>query len=175
MEWQQLLSDGYGRIQESLERILDGLTREDLDQQPKPDCNSMGWMAWHLARGVDSQISALMGQEQVWIKDKWYQKFDRQADPKDTGFRHSTEDIAAFESPEISTILDYNEAALERAKGYFATLTASDLDRELDEPWFKPLPTVGVRLVSVMVDCLEHIGQIAYVRGLLKGKGWSHI
>jgi hypothetical protein len=175
MEWQQLLSDGYERILSSLERILDGLSPEDLDQQPKPDCNSMGWMAWHLTRGGDAQISALVGEEQLWIKDKWCEKFNRPADPADTGFRHSTEQVAAFKSPEVKIFLDYQRAVLERAKQYFSTLSASDLDRELNEPWFQPLPTVGVRLVSVMVDCLEHVGQIAYVRGLLKGKGWSNI
>lgn len=46
MEWQALLIDGYGRILEVLERTLRGMTPEDLNQQPKPDCNSMGWLEY---------------------------------------------------------------------------------------------------------------------------------
>jgi hypothetical protein len=64
---------------------------------------------------------------------------------------------------------------LDRSKSYISSLSAADLDRELNEPWFQPLPTVGVRLVSVMSDEIQHVGQIAYLRGLLKGKGWSNI
>jgi len=69
-------------------------------------------------------------------------------------------------------VLDYHRAVLERTKRYIRSLSAGDLDRELDEPWYQPLPTVGVRLISVLADDLQHAGQLAYVRGLLKGKGW---
>jgi hypothetical protein len=30
---------------------------------------------------------------------------------------------------------------------------------------------MGVRLVSVADDCLQHVGQAAYVRGLLERRG----
>ncbi len=172
MEWRELILDGYDRVLQVLNEALDGMTLDDLNGQPHPDCNSMGWLAWHLTRVQDDHISDLMGEEQLWIKDRWYAKFSRASDPKDIGFGHTSHDVAAFESPEPKTILDYHRAVLERSKQYIQGLSSSDLDRELNEPWFKPLPTVGVRLVSVMSDCLQHAGQIAYVRGFLKGKGW---
>ncbi len=175
MEWQQLIIDGYERVLQTLEKSLEGLTQADLDKQPNPDCNSMGWLAWHLTRGQDRQIASFTGEEQLWIKDGWYAKFNRPPDAKDTGFRHSSEDVRAFKSPDVKTILEYHRAVLERLKSYISSLSAADLDLELNEPWFQPLPTVGVRLVSVMSDELQHAGQIAYVRGLLKGKGWSNI
>lgn len=80
--------------------------------------------------------------------------------------------MAAFKSPEIDTLLDYHRAVLVRSRRYLNTLSMTDLDRGLNEPWYQPLPTVGVRLISIMSDCLQHAGQVAYVRGLLKGKGW---
>jgi hypothetical protein len=52
-------------------------------------------------------------------------------------------------------------------------LSGKDLDRELDEPQFQPLPTVGVRLISILDDCIIHAGQAAYIRGLRQGKGWQ--
>jgi len=175
MDLQQILNDGYGRVPDIMNTVLDGLTLDDLNEQPKPDCNSIGWLCWHLTRVHDHHISALMGKDQLWIRDKWHAKFNRAADPNDTGFGHSPKDLKAFKAPNAKTLLDYQRAVLERSKGYFNTLTAADLDRELNEPWFQPLPTVGVRLVSVMADQLQHCGQIGYVRGLLQGKGWSKI
>jgi len=172
MEWQELLRDGYGRVFQVLKKALSGLTQDDLNEQPHPDCNSMGWLTWHLTRVQDDHIADLMGEEQLWIKDGWYARFNRAPEPKDIGFGHTSEEVAAFKSPEVKTLLDYHSAVLERSERYISSLSMSDLDRELNEPWYQPLPTVGVRLISVMSDCLQHAGQVAYVRGLLKGKGW---
>jgi hypothetical protein len=173
VEWHDLLADGYGRVLESLDNVLYGLSEDDLNWQPSHDCNSIGWLAWHLTRQQDAQISALMGEEQLWNKDGWHSKFNRPDDPKDIGFGHTPEQVAAFKSPDVQTLLDYHRAVLERSKRYFLSLTKNDLDRELDEPRFQPLPTVGVRLVSIMDDAVIHAGQAAYVRGLRQGKGWQ--
>jgi hypothetical protein len=175
MKWQELMNEGYGRILEVLEQTLDGLTQKDLDVQPNPDCNSIGWLAWHLTRVQDDHIADLIGGEQLWIKTGWHAKFNRDPDPKDIGFGHTSEEVAAFKSPAVQTLLDYHRAVLDRSKQYITNLSPDDLDRELNEPWFQPLPTVGVRLISVLSDCLQHAGQTAYVRGLLKGKGWLGI
>jgi len=173
MEWNDMLSDGYNRIVESMERVLEGLTEDDLNWQPNPDCNSISWLAWHLTRQQDSQITALSGGEQLWIKDGWHAKFNRPADPRDVGFGHTPEQVAAFKSPDVDTLLSYTRAVVEQSKAYFNTLSKSDLDRELDEPWFQPKPTVGVRLISIMDDAVLHAGQAAYVRGLRQGRGWQ--
>lgn len=173
MEWNDMLADGYGRIVEVLESVIKGLTEDDLNWQPHPECNSIGWLAWHLTRQQDAQVAALMGEEQLWTKDGWYAKFDRPPDPKDIGFGHTPEQVAAFKSPDVDTLLSYNRAVVERSKGYFHTLSKSDLDQELNEPCFQPLPTVGVRLISIMDDSVLHAGQAAYVRGLRQGKGWQ--
>ncbi len=170
MKWQQLLTDGYERVQQVLEGTLKGLAENDLNQQPHPDCNSIGWLTWHLTRVQDDHIADLMGEEQLWTRDGWHAKFNRPSNPKDTGWGHSSEDVAAFKSPDVKTLLEYHRAALERTKRYISTLSAADLDRELNEPWFQPLPTVGVRLISILSDSLQHAGQVGYLRGLLKGK-----
>ena len=153
--------------------MLDGLIQDDLDWQPSHDCNSIGWLVWHLTRQHDIQVASLMGDDQLWVRDGWHAKFDRPADPRDSGFGHTPEQVAAFKSPDTKTLLEYHRAVLERSKRYFPTLSKTDLDRELNEPYFKPLPTVGVRLISIMDDAVIHAGQAAYVRGLRQGKGWQ--
>ena len=173
MEWKNLLIDGYRRVPEFLENVLKGLTQDDLDWQPRHDCNSIGWLVWHLTRQQDAQIASLMGENQLWGRDKWYTKVGRQSEPDDVGFGHSPEQVSAFKSPQSGTLLGYNRAVAERSKQYISSLSEDDLDRELNEPWFQPLPTVGVRLVSILDDSVLHAGQAAYVRGLRQGKGWQ--
>jgi hypothetical protein len=173
MEWYDLLVDCYGRVLEFLENVLEGLTEDELNWQPSQDCNSIGWLTWHLTRQHDAQVASLIGEDQLWINDGWHAKFGRAPDPQDIGFGHTLEQVTAFKSPDIRTLLDYQSAVLERSKKYFLTLSQTDLDRKLDEPWFQPLPTVGVRLISILEDSMLHAGQAAYVRGLRQGKGWQ--
>lgn len=172
MEWQQLIIEIYERITQVLEKALDGLTLDDLNQQPHPDCNSMGWLTWHLTRSQDRAIADLTGEEQLWVKDKWHTKFNRPPDPADSGFGHTSKDLAAFKPPDVRTLLEYHHAVMERAKRCISNLSATDLGRELNNP---RAPTVGVRLAGVINDNLQHAGQVAYLRGLFKGKGWLGI
>ncbi len=105
--------------------------------------------------------------------DEWYAKFNRQPEPNDIGFGHSPQQVSAFKSPEAKILLDYNQAVVERSQQYISNLSETNLDRELNEPWFQPLPTVGVRLVSILDDSILHAGQAAYVQGLRQGKDWQ--
>ncbi len=129
MEWQALLIDGYGRVLASLEKTLDGLPPGDLNQSPHPDCNSPGWITWHLTRVQDSHVADLMGEAQLWLSGGWHARFNRPADPDDTGFGHSSKDVAAFRAPDAATLLAYHRAVLERTQGYLAIRSPADLDR----------------------------------------------
>jgi hypothetical protein len=81
--------------------------------------------------------------------------------------------VAAFRAPAVQTLLDYHESVIQQSKAYVSELAAADFDRVLDEPQYQPPPTVGVRLVSVLADNLQHAGQAAYLRGLFQGRGWQ--
>ena len=49
---------------------------------------------------------------------------------------------------------------------YVATLSPADLDRVVDERLDPPV-TLGARLVSVVDEVNQHVGQAVYLRGLL--------
>ncbi len=172
MEWQKFIVDIFGQISQVLERALDGLSQEDLNEQPTHDSNSMGWLVWHLTRVQDRAIAGLLVEEQLWIKDGWHVKFSRPPDAQDFGLGHTPEELATFNSPDISILLDYHHAVLERTKRYASNLSEIELDHETDHPRF---PTVGARLAALISDNLQHAGQVAYVHGLLKGKGWFDV
>ena len=172
MEWHEMLMGGYEGVLRTLEYTLDGLNEEDLNWQPKPDCNSIGWLAWHLTRWHDVMVSNLMKAEQLWIKEGWHQKFGRAADKEDSGMGAKAEDLAKFKSPDAETQLGYQKAVLERSRRYFPTLTPQDLDKIFEGTPFKPPPTWGMMLMGTLSDSLQHAGQAAYVRGLREGMGW---
>ena len=171
MEFQQLLLRIFERVSEVLEKALDGLTQDDLSYLPKTDCNSIGWLTWHLTRVQDSTISRLTGKEQLWITEKWYSKFNRNADSTDNGIGHNSEDVSKFQSPDAKTLLDYYHAVLKQTNEYVSKLSTDELGRETDNP---RNPTVGLRIAAIINDNIQHAGQIAYLRGMLKGKGWYH-
>ncbi len=172
MDKKELLIAGFERISGTLERTVEGLTAEDMNYQPKPDCNSMGWLTWHLTRWQDFQASSGVKKEQVWIEDKWYEKFGRPADPADTGMGHKPEDLVNFKSPDAEVLIGYNRAVLERLKEYINSLSDSDLDKVVEGTPFTPPPTVGLMIIGLWSDGMQHTGQVGYVRGYLQGFGW---
>ena len=173
MKWQQLVTDIYERISQELESALNGLTVDDLNKQPYPGSNSIGWLTWHLTRCQDISTADITGEEQLWIKGNWYAKFNRAPDPMDTGIGHSIEDAIAFRSPNASTLLRYHRAVLERSINYIINeLSETELNREFNKPKFITITNVRTSLMRSINDNMQHLGQINYVRGMLKEWGW---
>ena len=176
MQWQQLVTDLYERISQELEAALDGLTVDDLNKQPCLGCNSIGWLAWHLTRCQDKVTAELLGEDQLWTQDNWCTKFNRTFDPIDTGIGDSgdsIEEAVAFKSPDTSTLLEYHRVVLERSKHYITSkLSETELNREFDKPEFPTITNVRTSLMRVINDNMQHLGQMNYIRGILKGWGW---
>ncbi|WP_448624148.1 mycothiol transferase [Geodermatophilus sp. URMC 64] len=166
MRSRDLLLDGYERIQQTLRRTLDGLTAEQLTARVGPEANTIAWLAWHLVRVQDDHVAEVADREQVWTAEGFAERFGLPFDPAATGYGFSADDVAAVrvESPDL--LLEYAAAVHARTAEFLAGLTDEDLDRVVDRRWDPPV-TLGVRLVSVLSDDLQHAGQAAYVRGLL--------
>ena len=159
--------DAFGRIEEDVERAVTGLDDDALAFRPDPDANSIGWLVWHLTRVQDDHVSEIAGRDQAYVVDGWAGRLGLAPDAHDTGYGHTSEQVAAVRFDRPSDLLAYHRAVLARTRAYLATVTPDDLDRIIDERWDPPV-TVGVRLVSVIDDCLQHAGQANYVRGLLE-------
>jgi hypothetical protein len=166
MDCKDLVLDGLSRVDENLRRHVRGLSVEQLLFRPSSEANSIGWIAWHLTRVQDDHISTLAGRPQAWIDGGWAGRFGRAADADDTGYGHSAADVAAFRVSGAAVLLDYHAAVHQRTVEYVNEISCSEMDRVVDTNWNPPV-TLGVRLVSVVDDCAQHIGQIGYVRGLL--------
>ncbi|MFE1174080.1 DUF664 domain-containing protein [Streptomyces sp. NPDC058773] len=161
-----LLVDAFGRIRESVEDAVAGLDPEDLGTRPDDDANSIGWLVWHLTRIQDDHVAGVAGTEQLWTSDGWYDRFGLPFSPDDTGYGHSGKQVAAVRDLTAELLTDYHGAVHDNTVQYLAGVDDKDMKRVVDRAWTPPV-TLGVRLISVVADDLQHAGQAAYVRGLL--------
>lgn len=167
MDTSQLLLDLYGRIPPLAGDVLSGLGPDQLCQAPEPGANTIGWLVWHTARVQDHHLSELQDTEQVWSGGDWARRCGLDPDPANTGYGHGPEEVAAVRPESVDVLLGYLGAVDTRTRGYLETLSPDDLDGVVDRRWDPPV-TLGVRLVSVADDGVQHLGQAAYARGLLK-------
>ncbi|WP_328364945.1 DinB family protein [Micromonospora zamorensis] len=167
MDVSDLLTETYDRLPDLVRTAVDGLSPEQLRHQPGPGTNSIGWLVWHLTRVQDHHVADLLDAEQIWVSGDWADRFGLTADPDNTGYGHSPAQVAAVRPESAQALIDYYEAVASRTGSFVAGLRPADLDRVVDEAWDPPV-TLGVRLVSIAEDDLQHVGQAAYVRGLIE-------
>ena len=153
-------------------RALDGLTDEELAKRPTDQCNSIGWLVWHLARAEDALVSAGQKSPELWVEQGWHQKFGM--DPEGSGYKHTAEDLAAFKVPSADLLKGYWAATEEKTRDYLRSLSPEDLDRQVPSlagDGTMPLASLFNYAVN---EALVHGGQIAYLRGMHHGMGWHY-
>ena len=163
----ELLTDAFGRVQETVHEAVDGLSAAQLAARLDDDANSIAWLCWHLARVQDDHVADAFGVRQVW--PEWAGRLGLPFGPGATGYGHSSRQVALVQvSGDLLT--DYHDAVHAQTVALVSGLTDADLSRVVDERWDPPV-TLGVRLVSVISDGLQHAGQAAFVRGILLRAG----
>jgi Protein of unknown function (DUF664) len=167
MDTAALLLDLYGRTPPIAAGAVDGLDEGQLAWAPAPGANTIGWLIWHLTRVQDHHVSELLGEEQIWTTAEWAARCGLPPDPHNTGYGHGPEDVASVRPESPAVLLDYLDEVDVRTRRLLDGLTEAELDRIVDRRWDPPV-SMGVRLISIADDCLQHAGQAAYVRGLLE-------
>jgi hypothetical protein len=157
----ELLADSFGRVRERVAALTDGLTTAESSYRPDDQANSVGWLVWHLTRVQDDHVADLAGTEQAWTANGWYERFGLPFDAAATGYAHSSDEVDGVRVD--ASLLDaYHDDVYRRSLDYVGSLTADELSRVVDEAWDPPV-TASVRLVSILDDCQEHVGQAAYL------------
>ena len=166
MDANALLLELYGRLQPLVDAACDGLDQRTLITQPPGGGNTIGWLLWHLTRVQDHHVGELVGWPQLWVSGAWGDRFELISDPENTGFGHEPLEMAAVRPAGPDAIAGYYEAVWARTEQFLRSLGLERLDEVVDDNWDPPV-TLGVRLISVADDSLQHVGQAAYLRGLL--------
>ena len=162
-----ILVDAFGRIRQVTHRVVGGLTPDQLSVRITDEANSIAWLVWHLTRIQDDHIADAAGAEQVYMSSGWAARFGLPLGTSDTGYGHSSDDVAAVRVESGDLLTGYHDAVYEQTIGYVQRLNDADLDRIIDASWDPPV-SIGVRLVSVIADDLQHAGQAAFVRGIVE-------
>lgn len=166
--WNALLLDGFDRVRETLHDVVGPLDTVTLRYRPDHDANPIGWLTWHIARGVDAQLAPLADRPELW--SAWADRFGLPYPPDATGWGQTSEEVGQFSVPDSSVLLGYADAAFDAATEIIGSFTSADLDRIVDRAWDPPV-TLAVRLVSVLNDATQHAGQVGYVAGLATRAG----
>ena len=161
-----LLVDAFGRVPAELIRVIGALTPEQLAFRVDDRANSIGWLAWHLTRIQDDHLAAAASAEQVWLAGGWAERFGLPFDVAATGYAHSSADVARVRVT-WQLLRGYADAVHQSTVTYVTPLVDADLERIVDTRWSPPV-TLGVRLVSVVADGLQHVGQAAFIRGIVE-------
>lgn len=159
-----MVTDHFERIRQGVESVTDGLSQAAAVWRPDPDANSIAWLLWHLTRIQDDHVAKLAGVEQAWTAGGWFEKFALPFDAAAHGYGHTSKDVAAVTTAPAD-LAAYHDAVHHLSISYAAGLTTTELGRVVDTRWDPPV-TASVRLVSLLGDCLQHVGQAQYVRGL---------
>jgi Protein of unknown function (DUF664) len=160
----ELLRDSFTRLVEHVDGLTAGLTDEVAFWRPTPKANSIAWLVWHSARVQDVQVSAIARAEDVWTQQRWVDRFALDLPPHDTGYGHHPGDVSKV-CAGADLLAGYYHAVHEATCKFVAALTVADLERVIDRGWDPPV-TVSMRLVSIVDDCAQHLGQAAYLAGL---------
>jgi len=160
----ELLRDAFTRLIEHVDELTDGLTDDRASYRPGPSANSIAWLIWHSARVQDIQVAPIAGVEQVWTRDGWVDRFGLELPRNDTGYGHGPDEVARVQAP-AELLAGYYHAVHKLTLEFVAGVTAEDLARIVDRNWDPPV-TASARLVSVIDDCAQHLGQAAYVRDI---------
>ena len=169
MDFRELLVDAFGRVREATHGAVEGCSAAVLTFRADDDANSIAWLVWHLTRIQDDHVADVAGTAQLWTSEGWADRFALPFEPSATGYGHGSDDVAAVVASG-DLLLGYHDAVHDATVAYLRGLTPADLDRIVDERWDPPV-SLGVRLVSVVDDDLEHAGQAAFVRGLADRRG----
>lgn len=163
-----LLLDAFGRIRESVSDTVYGLSPAQLAYRISADANPVAWLVWHLTRVQDDHVAGAFGARQVWAAEGWPERFGMPATSMEIGYGQNSHQVATLTAAVSSADLlaDYHEATYEQTAKLVSGVTDADLERVVDTSWHPPV-TLGVRLVSVINDDLQHVGQAAFLRGIL--------
>jgi uncharacterized damage-inducible protein DinB len=163
----ELLADGLDRIRNDVHDAVDGLTPEQLSYRIDGRANSIAWLVWHLTRVQDDHVAAVAQTDQVWTSEGWVDRFGLPFPPSETGYGHRPDEVDAVKVQSGELLTGYYDAVHAQTLKFVVGLTDPDLDRIVDKRW-KPSVTLGVRLISVINDDTQHVGQAAFVRGLVE-------
>jgi len=167
MDTRGLLTDAFHRLPPLVRHLADGADDHLLHTRLDEDANPLAWLLWHTIRVQDAQVAELAERAEVWIAQGWVDRFGLALDPEDHGYGHVREQVASVRVADPALLVGYQDAVVAMVDDYLGEVDADELARIVDHGYDPPV-TAGVRLVSILGDAFQHLGQAGYLRGILE-------
>lgn len=151
---------------EELKEKLDGLTDAELRWQATLDSNTIVWLVWHMARVEDNWINGVVaGGDSVWDSGGWAAKTG--VPTEGNGYNSTADQVRALPEVAVSDLLDYYDDVREATFGVIDRMIPVDV-ANVYSPGTQST-TWGWILAHVIVEESQHLGQIAFIRGMIRG------
>ena len=164
----QIVDAGLNEVFGDLKRTLDGLDEYELHWRPTLESNSIAWIVWHMARTEDYWINTRLCQrESIWIEQGWQERIGVYEDG--TGFGQTSEQIRAMPELDVPLLMAYYQVVRKRTVEFFTDeIEEKDLARVLGFMGPELMTVAGV-LGHLLAELSEHLGQVNYIRGMIRG------
>lgn len=167
MEAKEVIIKSLGQSRRFLLNALDELTQEEVAWSPNPECNSIAFILWHIARLEDVFInSVIQGERELYEKEGWREKLGTPTG--DTGTRYTEEMLRVWPVPEMEVLQGYADSVREKTLVFLESIPPEKLS-EVPRPDRSP-DTMGALLGGLSTEIAMHVGQICYLRGVQRGQ-----
>ena len=171
MEVKDFALEALNEAQTALKQAVDGLSQDELMWQPKPGANHIAFILWHILRAEDWFFQYMFQRvPQVWEAEKWHEKLNLPDDPRVTGFGYTAEQVDSFPRVQPRDLMAYAEAVRARTLEYVRGLEPAKFDELVKSRIFGEA-SIGNLISHLLIEIGQHVGQIAFIRGLVKGQG----
>ena len=172
MDARDVLREAASRPINEAKALVNTLPEGVLNAHAGGHTNSIAWLLWHAGRQMDVQLAQLNGEPQVWHGQGFDSRFNLGELGETIGYGHTAEQARAVVVEDAALLVEYLSATAAALSEYIAGLSEADLDDVIDTSW-TPHVTRGVRLVSMIDDAAQHVGQAAYATGILASAAGS--
>ncbi len=167
MDYKDIVRLALAEYSEDMARALNGLTAQERRFQPTLDSNHIDFLVWHIAKVEDGWINAYARETRtVWEEGGWAARLG--LPEEGAGFGYDADEVRYFPTFDHDLLNEYADAVREVTLAYLDALSPAEIARPKARGWRRPY-CIGSALSHLLVEESQHVGQIAYIRGMLRG------
>ena len=166
MDFKDIIRMALDESSEDLARALDGLTQEERRHLPSAESNHVDFIVWHAAKAEDDEINSIIGQgATIWTREGWGERLGIPIEGD--GYGMTAEEARDLPTYDPVLLQEYADSVRQETLDYLETTTPEVLDETRDAGW--RVVKIGNALSHLVVEIAEHVGHVAYIRGMLRG------
>jgi len=125
------------------DRLVSGMTDEQLRSQPAPGANPLVWLIWHMARIEDVAANLFVAGRPQVLDEAWMDRLSVSQHDVGTGMS-DTDVVDVSAAIDVAALCAYRRAVGLRTREIFRGLSAADLGVVVDESRVRGLRAQGV-------------------------------